>query len=256
MLVAWSVLSVSSPAETYSYPKRAPIFTMDIPDTWQVETEDNILHASPKDGSVYLGLWGVNAKSMDQALEGLDEEVGKWITDLESGDAEETKINGIPFVFVDGEGKDKDDGSVVKCSVAVFIPAENEIMILIYFGTPDAEAKHEKALKKIVQSIAPAGEAAESDDGSLADQTWSGADSDGDFCRFTFEEDGTLAYEVPSGTYRNGTWIQFNHAVYFETSERHSEFLGEIDGSTMEGVAWNAKGHTWQWRVTRANEQR
>lgn len=150
------IFVVASRAATYSYPSQAPVFRLEIPDAWPVEAESNVLHTGPKDGSVYLGLWGVDAETMEQALEGLDKELDQWIGDLKSGEAKETEINGIPFVFVDGEGTDKEGGATIKCSAAVFIPSPQEVMVLVYFGTPEAEAKHERALMKIVQSIHPA----------------------------------------------------------------------------------------------------
>lgn len=254
LCVIFMVLTVSSHAKPRSYPEKAPAVTLDIPDAWQVSTEDDVLHASPKDGSVYLGLWSMEAASMEKAFEGLDAEIEAWITDLETGDATETKINGIPFLFVDGEGKDKDDGTKVRCSAAVLAPAQDRILVLLYFGTPESEAKHEKTLQKIVQSIARAkGAPVPSDEPrnteSLAGTTWSGTDSDGDSCVFTFERGGTLAYKVPTGSFKNGTWHQFNKTVYFETNDHHSEFLGEISAGNIEGKAWNAESRTWRWKV-------
>lgn len=85
----------------------------------------------------------------------------------------------------------------------------------------------------------------------LAGTTWSGTDSDGDHYVFTFEQDGTLAYKSPTGSYRNGKWKQFRNAVYLEMNDRHSEYLGEIDGNTIRGKAWNVKRRAWLWKVTR-----
>jgi len=85
---------------------------------------------------------------------------------------------------------------------------------------------------------------------SLVGTTWSGTDSDGDYYVFTFEQDGTLAYTSPSGSYTNGTWNQFNNAVYFEMNNHHSEYLGEISGDRIEGKAWNAMRRVWVWKVT------
>jgi hypothetical protein len=86
---------------------------------------------------------------------------------------------------------------------------------------------------------------------SLAGSTWSGKDSDGDFYVYTFEEDGTLAYQSPTGSFRNGTWNQFGHAVYIETNGHVSSRLGEIRGDTIQGKAWNNKGRSWTWEASR-----
>lgn len=84
---------------------------------------------------------------------------------------------------------------------------------------------------------------------SLAGTTWSGTDSDGDHYVFTFEQDGTLAYKSPSGSYRNGKWHRFNKAIYFEMNDHYSDYLGEINGDEMKGKAWNVDERKWTWKV-------
>jgi hypothetical protein len=86
---------------------------------------------------------------------------------------------------------------------------------------------------------------------ALAGTTWSGKDSDGDSYVYTFEPDGTLAYQSPSGSFRNGTWNQFGRAVYLEINGHISERLGEITDNTIEGKAWNNKGRSWTWTASR-----
>ena len=100
-----------------------------------------------------------------------------------------------------------------------------------------------------VLSYATEPQAAPRDFASLVGTTWSGTDSDGDHCVFTFEHDGTLSYKSPTGAYRNGTWNQFNNAVYFEMNNHHSEYLGEISAGKIEGKAWNENHRVWLWKV-------
>lgn len=88
---------------------------------------------------------------------------------------------------------------------------------------------------------------------SLAGTTWSGTDSDGDHYVFTFEEDGTLAYTSPSGSFKNAKWNQFKTAVYMQMNDHYSEYLGSTDGDVIEGKAWNTKNRTWTWHVNRNN---
>jgi len=88
---------------------------------------------------------------------------------------------------------------------------------------------------------------------SLAGTTWSGTDSDGDFYAFTFEHNGTLSYKSPTGSYENGKWNQYNHAIYFEMNNHVSEYIGEINGNFIEGKAWNKKRRIWAWKVKKQN---
>lgn len=102
---------------------------------------------------------------------------------------------------------------------------------------PVAPAAHNKADE---QSVA-----------SLAGTTWSGDDSEGDHYVFTFEKDGTLAYQSPTGSYRNGKWSQYEGAVYLEMNDHYSEYLGQISGDVIQGKAWNTRQRKWNWKVTR-----
>jgi hypothetical protein len=86
---------------------------------------------------------------------------------------------------------------------------------------------------------------------SLAGTTWSGTDSDGDYYVFTFEQDGTLAYRSPTGSYKNGKWNQFKNALYIETNDHYSEYLGRINGNIIQGKAWNKEGRVWRWKVSK-----
>ncbi len=86
---------------------------------------------------------------------------------------------------------------------------------------------------------------------SLVGTIWSGTDSDGDYYVFTFEKDGTLAYQSPTGSYRNGKWNQFKSALYIEMNNHFSEYIGRINGNTIQGKAWNKKGRGWRWKLSK-----
>lgn len=86
---------------------------------------------------------------------------------------------------------------------------------------------------------------------SLAGTIWSGTDSDGDYYVFTFEKDGTLTYQSPTGLHKNGKWNQFKNTVYIEMNDHYSEYLGRINGNIIQGKAWNKNTKLWRWKVTK-----
>ena len=86
---------------------------------------------------------------------------------------------------------------------------------------------------------------------SLAGTTWSGRDSRESDYAYTFEPDGTLSYNSPTGSFKNGKWKQFGNAVYFEMNDHYSEYLGEVSGQSIKGRAWNSKGLAWEWKATK-----
>lgn len=85
---------------------------------------------------------------------------------------------------------------------------------------------------------------------SIAGTTWSGTDSDGDYYVLTFDQDGTLAYQSPTGSYRNGKWTQSKNSVHFEMNDHFSEYSGKINGNIIQGKAWNKSGHRWRWKFS------
>ena len=95
--------------------------------------------------------------------------------------------------------------------------------------------------------------AAEAKISTLVGTTWSGPDSEGDHYEFTFEQNGTLAYKSPTGSFKNGKWKRSGAAVYMQMNNHFSEYLGEIKGDSMEGKAWNQEGRAWKWVVSKQN---
>lgn len=159
ILSALLVLSMAVVADggssdnTIIYPAENPIFSVTFPDNWETETEDDILHATPSDSSIYLGIWALeDVKDLDAALDAVDETVSSLVKNLEVGEVETSDINGIKFMIVDGEGKDE-EGDYVDVSVALFSPDEKQIFIMLYYGTPEAEQAHEDELVSILKSI-------------------------------------------------------------------------------------------------------
>lgn len=86
---------------------------------------------------------------------------------------------------------------------------------------------------------------------TLTGSTWAGTDSDGDYYVYRFRPAGRLEYTSPSGTFHAATWRQTGERVYMETNGRYSEYEGTIDGGSMNGRAWNRRGHEWSWSANR-----
>lgn len=142
--------------QTYYYPDaESPLFSVTLPDSWTVEAEDQLLHASPADESLYLGLWAVEIADMDAVSKAVDQIVGELVSDFEIEEEDEIEINDMPMYYFDGTGFDE-DGDEIECSVGVFTPDGETFCVLLYFGTTAAESKHEEALNQILYSLQPA----------------------------------------------------------------------------------------------------
>ena len=148
------LFTFSASAEVYYYPDgNNPLFSITFPNHWSVEPEEELLHASPPDETIYLGLWAVeDAETVEDAINALESSMGDLIQNVEFGDPEEFENNGIAFLGIDGAGTDE-DGNPMNISFGIFTPDGETFCILFYLGTPENEAKYEDSLTGIILSI-------------------------------------------------------------------------------------------------------
>ena len=146
------VLLNNSIAEKFIFPGENPVFSIVFPDDWEIELDAEMLHATPEDESIYLGLWALGAESVDDALDALDEVVGEAVADAEYDEPGQLKINDIKIFYVDGKGTD-DEGDNVAFSVALFSPDGETVFIVFTYGTPQEEKLHNEEWDGIIQSI-------------------------------------------------------------------------------------------------------
>lgn len=139
-------------AEKFVYPSENPIFSIVFPDDWQIELDEEMLHASPEDESIYLGLWALGVESIDDALDALDEIVGETVVEPEFDEPGQVTVNDIAIFYVDGKGTDE-EGDNVTFSVALFSPDGETVFIVFSYGTPEAEKLHGEEWESIVKSI-------------------------------------------------------------------------------------------------------
>ncbi|MCK5738454.1 hypothetical protein KAH55_04700 [bacterium] len=153
LLMGLFLFTMTANADTYSYPGDDPVFTISFPDNWTIETEDELLHATPPDESIYAGVWAIdNVDDVELILEVLDEEIAKFIQDIEADEPMETEINGIPFIIVDGDGYVEDE-ILVEFSATLFSTDGETFFIGLYFGTPEMVEEYSEELVGIINSV-------------------------------------------------------------------------------------------------------
>lgn len=140
--------------ETYVYPNQEnPILSISFPEEWKVEPEENILHATPKDETVYIALWALeDVANLEAALESVDKIVSEMVDEFLANEPDKVEFNHILYYFIEGSGKDN-DGEEVNASVAIFTPDGETVCLLITYGTPEAEEAHEEDFMNILKSI-------------------------------------------------------------------------------------------------------
>ena len=89
---------------------------------------------------------------------------------------------------------------------------------------------------------------------SISGTTWAGKGFKGRFITFHFKEYGILHYKTPEAEYTNGTWKQYDNAVFAETNKHYTDLLGIISGNTMKGTGWNQHGDEWEWEYSKQDK--
>ena len=151
-----AILFAGGDINTYTYPADEPVMSIDIPISWNVETdEDGSLVASPVDESIYLELFEVDdADDLNDAINYVGGIVDEWLSNVKIGDPETYDVNGMQLISFDGTGTDEDEDKIL-LTVALFSPDNDTVMMLLYFGTEEAEDDHEDELESIVRGLKP-----------------------------------------------------------------------------------------------------
>ena len=140
---------------THKVPADDPIATIQIPDKWQSKELGEGVEATSPDGAVCFLVVPAEAnkvaESMGEAMRYLRSKSGISVKS-DSIQHEQGKLNGMETKKVSWQGKDMKGGDVKIRFTIVSMP-ENKPLLAAYWGSPEAEKKHEAELNKILLSI-------------------------------------------------------------------------------------------------------
>lgn len=147
-----------------------PLFTMQIPDDWQVdldfeqeareagaaegeEPRFRVVEIWPRDeGHVWLGVWSLpEVRTLDEGLEYLSTLDDDLFTDVTVSEPEATEFHGMAARTL--EGTAKRDGKLIRFAMALFEPAAGSIVAALYAGEPGAWEAYSEALDGMVNSF-------------------------------------------------------------------------------------------------------
>ena len=83
---------------------------------------------------------------------------------------------------------------------------------------------------------------------NLANTTWAGTDSDGDYFEFEFRQGGALTVRGRSGSPTNGNWRLAGSDLSMTASGLN--WRGTVRGNAITGTGSMQSGHTWRWTIT------
>jgi hypothetical protein len=183
VLILFSMASVSFAEKVeYFFPKESPIFSLSLPDDWDVISstfpnswrewrKGNVrgsgavpFQASPdfvQEGRLLITLWAFvpdAVADLGVAEQNAGELIAERITDFTPAAEtwEKVTINGISFIIMDGTGKEKaQNGALVNVSAAFFNPEGTHVFLLMVTGFPEILEKYEGEVHKIMNSISP-----------------------------------------------------------------------------------------------------
>ena len=141
-------------AETIYYPdEENGIFSIALPDEWQVEFEDEMMMAGTEDETVIMLGWSVDAEDIEMAGEAVDELIANFITDIEWSDKGEREQEGIKYWWSTGTGTETKEGTEVVVDITLFSPDDELIVILVTLAQLEGVEEHEEAIDSIFESI-------------------------------------------------------------------------------------------------------
>lgn len=124
----------------------------EVPAGWKAEPNGEQMTLSTQDSSLSVVLWVPAEDNFEQAVDELDKELGKTISNVKpSGEAKETTVGGMPTFSQSGTGVV--EGSQIQWAVDI-IKAKKPVIVLT-FAAPGVWEKHQGDYQKFAGSIKP-----------------------------------------------------------------------------------------------------
>lgn len=149
------MLIPASLAGAKTYPHEPAGVSVDVPDKgWKVDGDDNSLQVSSDDDLVSLTFAILeDANALDRAMDAIEKELAKTMTDIKMGKVEELTHNGMRGVVSDGTAKI--EGAGVELGIMVLETPKKKMLLVMGIGAQGKMTKHEKDVERILGSIKP-----------------------------------------------------------------------------------------------------
>ena len=146
-------LATGAEAKKYNLPKEDAVATVDIPASWTVEQEDELLTAVNKDEDVEFSFEVLEKDQIEGAVEESLGYLKKNKVKVKTKSSEKTtgEINGLKTTCYAMEGEDEDGA----CHISLIFVAlsDDKYVSILYWAPEKVEASEMEAIKGIVNSI-------------------------------------------------------------------------------------------------------
>lgn len=157
VLLALNLGSLSADAKTVKVPSDdAAVASITFPDSWKPEAIDNGVNAQSADDAVYMAVVAVSSeKGMNAEIEDTFAMLKEHEVELDQSTKKENKfkVAGIDADEILFQGKDEDGPAAISIT---FVPMKDKVLVITYWVSTADEAKHQKEVGEIVNSIKPA----------------------------------------------------------------------------------------------------
>ena len=156
--VAFAQDEEAKATDFYFEDEDGPVFYITFPETWTGEWQEvegaSVLHALPKDESLYISIVAVHdAKDFKSAAEMIDAILAEVVTDYSFSDPQAGTLNDIPVQMSESKAKLKEGGEETELGLMFFTPKENANYILYSIGSKEAQAAHKDEIDAIFSSL-------------------------------------------------------------------------------------------------------
>lgn len=159
LLFCLAVLLASTPVpaadKSVDYPKDAPLLTFSLPDTWQVDFDDDGLLATPTkdDDSVIVEITDLEATvdSLDAAVKEAKETMSEF-KNMKYDEMEKGQKDGLGIVILNAQGEDEHGKAFINL-VLLAKPGAKNFILLSCISSKEGSDKHGAAIGALIGSL-------------------------------------------------------------------------------------------------------
>lgn len=154
---AFAGMTYAGEVNKIAYPTaESASFVISAPEDWKLdpaEESGGYFDLSGPTGAVFsFRTIPGNAEALEAAIKESVEEVSKMYKNVELGDAQDWKPNGLEGFYAVGTGKDPEDGATVRFGMGWCL-LKDETIAELWFVTDDKDAAGLKVAEKIANSL-------------------------------------------------------------------------------------------------------
>jgi hypothetical protein len=152
-LVVLLVLGGVAAADVHT--NKAAQVTLEVPKTYKLTEEPDVMRGESADKAVALFYWNVDASNADDAIKKLSSELYSSVGSLRWDKPTTAKLHGLPATWIDGTGRSV--GNTLDLRVVVAGPTSTQRTVMVAAVVDHAKAgAHKAEIDGILKSLQPA----------------------------------------------------------------------------------------------------